>query len=393
MALAERGYRIHIISAEKPGRDQLMSRYQRLFAERDIAWSHVRYHNRPPLVSQFLDVARMKRLALRVARSERPRLVHCRSYLPIGIGLAVKRRTGAKLLIDFRHFWVEAGLEDSPFKFVYRAFKRLEPRYFAAADHVVTLTRRAARILDGWYPSKEGQDHYTVIPCCADFAHFDTRRIDPDRVATLRAKLGFGPEDTILLYLGSIGPDYLVEEMMTLFRELLVMRPGAKFLFVSNNGQERVAAVREALGISADAVRFVTVPRDDVPAYLKLSDLSVFFYRADLSRAGCSPTKLAELMAANVPVIGNTNVGDLDQILSLDRNCSVVVPDFEPATLRAALQAVLDVPERERLRIRDASHGYSLEEGAQRYADVYNRLIGPPPAVPAPSPAEELVAC
>ena len=134
MALAERGYRVHVVSAEKPGRGDLIERYRAAFAARGIAWSYVTYHNSPPLLAQFYDVARMRRLAFAVARAERPALVHCRSYLPIGIGRAIKRRFGAKLLIDFRHFWVEAGLEDSPFKFVYRAFKRREPRYFAAAD-------------------------------------------------------------------------------------------------------------------------------------------------------------------------------------------------------------------------------------------------------------------
>src|SRR4051794_37953679 len=82
MGLAERGYRIHIVSAEKRGREDLRSRYARLFAERGIRWSTVTYHNKPPLVAQLHDMVRMHRLAMRVAREERPKLVHCRSYLP-----------------------------------------------------------------------------------------------------------------------------------------------------------------------------------------------------------------------------------------------------------------------------------------------------------------------
>jgi glycosyltransferase involved in cell wall biosynthesis len=378
IGLAERGYRLHIVSAEKPGRDDLIARYRSLFRDCGITWSFITYHNSPPVLSQLYDILRMRQLAFAVAKRERPKLVHCRSYLPIEIGQAIKRRTNAKLLIDFRHFWVEAGLEDSPYKFVYRAFKLREPRYFAAADHVVTLTKRAAHILQDWYPSPEKEAHYTVIPCCADFDHFDTRKVDRARIDTLRASLGFDRDDPVLLYLGSIGPDYLVEEMMQLFREMVALRSNARFLFVSNNGQERIEAVRRTMGIPETSVRFVTSSRDDVPAYLALSTLSVFFYRADLSRAGCSPTKLAELMAANIPVIGNTGVGDLDNILSPEHNGSVVVRDFEPATLRRALETVMSLPEERRARIRDANHTYSLKEGAARYASVYERLIGPP---------------
>jgi glycosyltransferase involved in cell wall biosynthesis len=380
LGLAELGHDIHIVSAEKPGRDLLRQRYQAQFDARSIRWSTVTYHNRPPLISSFVDVMRMRRLALRIAADERPALVHCRSYLPIPIGVEVKRRTGAKLLIDFRHFWVEAGLEDQPFKFVYKTFKRWEPGYFAAADHVVTLTRRAAAILDGWYPSAEGLGRFTVIPCCADFNHFDTTRVDDEQVRALREKLGFAPDDFVLLYLGSLGPDYLLREMMLLFRELLMMRPGAKFLFVSNNGEEQMAAMAKDLNLPADSIRFTTVPRDEVPAYLKLTDLSVFFYRADLSRAGCSPTKLAELLAADVPVIGNSGVGDLDDLLSLDRNCSMVVTDFAPASLRRALEQVMAVPRGSRDRIRAASGEYRTEEGVRRYAEIYRKLTGDQPA-------------
>ena len=43
-----------------------------------------------------------------------------------------------------------------------------------------------------------------------------------------------------MLYLGSLGPDYLLDEMVALFRQFLVLKPRAQFLFVSNNGKELV---------------------------------------------------------------------------------------------------------------------------------------------------------
>ncbi|MGE5721898.1 MAG: glycosyltransferase [Sphingomonadales bacterium] len=388
LGLAALGHEIHIVSAEKPGREALKQRYRNLFDAANIRWSFVTYHNRPPLVSQLYDIVRMRRLALRIARRFRPQLVHCRSYLPIPIGVAIKQRFGSKLLIDFRHFFVEAGLVDSPYKFVYRGFKRREAGYFAAADHVVTLTRRAAEILNGWYPSKEGMGRFTVIPCCADFSHFDLAKVPDSEVARIRRTVGLAESDLVLLYLGSIGPDYLLTEMMKLFRELLALKPEAKFLFVSNNGLDRVTQVREEFGIEAEAVRFVNAPRDDIPAYLAITDFSVFFYRPDLSRAGCSPTKLAELLAANVPVIANTGVGDLDAILSPERNCSVVVRDFEPETLRLALERILSIPAERRLRIRGNSQDYTLESGVERYASIYGELVpGTPAAEPRPARA------
>ena len=140
-----------------------------------------------------------------------------------------------------------------------------------------------------------------------------------------------------------------------------------------------------------EAIRFVNAPRDEIPNYLALTNLSVLFYRPDLSRAGCSPTKLAELLACNIPVVANTQVGDLDQILSIERNSSVVVEDFRPETLRAALQRILSVTPLRRAHIREASTDYSLEAGAQRYASVYQKLIGTPSAPAASASPKEHV--
>lgn len=389
LRLAEMGYRIHVLSAEKPDRTALNERYGRLFAEHGIRWTQIAYHNKPPMVAQFYDIARMRKAALAIADAERPAIVHCRSYLPIGIGVAVKRRFGAKLLIDFRHFWVEAGLADSRYKFVYRWFKRREPSYFAAADHVVALTDKAARILDGWYPSGTGLDRFTVIPCCADFEHFDLDTVDAAAVERTRDALGFAPDDFVLLYLGSILPDYLLDEMFALFAQLLKLRPNAKFLFVSNNGEDTVENARKSARLPAESIRFVTAARDDIPNHLALTDLSVLFYRPDLSRAGCSPTKLAELLACNIPVVANTNVGDLDTILSIERNGSVVVKDFAPVTLRSALEQVLAVTPAKRARIRAASTEYSLDAGARRYAGVYEKLTGKRSGAAAPTPHAE----
>ena len=376
MALAERGHGIHIVSAEKPGRDELTAKYRRLFDDRGIGWSTVRYHNRPQLFAQLWDLVQMRLLADRVAGDEAPRLVHCRSYLPIEIGVAIKKKYDARLLIDFRHFWVEAGLQDSRYKFVYRAFKSREAGYFRAADHVVTLTQQAAQILDGWYPSEAGLDRFTVIPCCADFDHFDMTRVDTGEVARRRASLGFDPGDMVLLYLGSIGPVYLLAEMMALFRELGGLRPGAKFLFVSNNGEAEVRQAAERAGVPGDSIRFLNASRDEVPLYLAMANMSVMFFRPDLSLAGCSPTKMAELFAANVPIISNGGVGDLDRILSTTRNCSVTVSDFKPATLRAAVEQFLGVDEARRATIRANSQDFTLGAGVDKYDAIYRRLLG-----------------
>jgi glycosyltransferase involved in cell wall biosynthesis len=189
-----------------------------------------------------------------------------------------------------------------------------------------------------------------------------------------RAQAGTTGEP-ILLYLGSLGPDYLLPEMMSLFAQLLATRANSQFLFLCNNGKELVEAQCEARQISRDRIRFVSADRDEVPAFLALADLSVVFIRADVSKAGCSPTKLAELFACGVPVIANSGVGDMDQIIAPGRNASVIVQDFSDQSLRFALEEVLELRDRGGVDIRAKSQEFALEEGVARYASVYNELL------------------
>ncbi|MBV8686762.1 MAG: glycosyltransferase [Alphaproteobacteria bacterium] len=377
MGLARLGHSIHIVSAEKAGREEPIARYRALFDAVGIRWTRVRYANRPPLVSSFWTMRLMARAAERIAAAERPDLVHCRSYLPLGLAARLKRRFGMKYLADFRDFWADVGIETKRFKFVYRWFLAREPALLGNADHVVTLTDRAADLLIARHPHVAGgrRDNYTVIPCCADFALFDPAKVDPAAAERRRQALAIPAGAPVLLYLGSLGADYLLVHMMDLFRELRAIRPDAVFLFLANNGRELVEAEAARHGIPGEALRFTSSDRRDIPEYLALASVSAVFIRPTLSKAGCSPTKLGELFAMNVPIVANSGYGDIDRIVSPERNGSVVVKDFAPATLRAALETVLSHPERGGT-IRAASGEFSLEEGVRRYDRIYRKLAG-----------------
>lgn len=374
LRLARLGHQIHIVSAEKMDQNPDLERYQRVFDQAGIRWSPVRY--RPPLLRSFYMMLSMWRTADRVAKEEQPDIVHCRSYLPLGIAAWLKRKYGFKYLADFRDFWADARAETKRPRFVYRWFRKRESATLGPADHVVTLTHRAADILISRHPHLAGGSrvNYTIVPCCADFELFDPATIPPLAVEARRRSLDIPKDATVLLYLGSLGSDYLLPEMISLFRELRALRSNAIFLFVANNGAELVKQQAAVAGVPLEALRFTSCSRSDVPEHIATADLSVVFIRSTISKAACSPTKVGELFAMNVPIIVNKGVGDLDHVVNEERNSSVVVPDFRPETLRGALESVLARPFFLRKRIRPSSADLSIEEGVRRYDSVYNKL-------------------
>ena len=145
-------------------------------------------------------------------------------------------------------------------------------------------------------------------------------------------------------------------------------------MFISNNGEDQVIKEFENQRLSKDDLIFRTLTRKDVPKYLKLADLSLIYIRPSLSKVGCSPTKLAELLGMGVPVIANSGVGDLNEILSMEANNSFCLNSFNIKDIEGSLTKFLD-KKIDKKRIRDfALKNFSLEVGVDRYHEVYKSL-------------------
>src|SRR5690606_13175424 len=81
---------------------------------------------------------------------------------------------------------------------------------------------------------------FAVIPCSVDVNHFDFSSISIDSKKQLRASLGIEESDFVLIYVGSLGTRYLLNEMIRFFKVLKNQRENAKMLFVSNSPKELI---------------------------------------------------------------------------------------------------------------------------------------------------------
>jgi len=377
IGLGHRGFKIHVLSAEKSGRDALISRYSRDFAAVGVRWTRVPYRSRPSVIGQAWTQLDMRAAARKIARAEGVRVVHCRCFPPALIGWELKRSSDLQFIFDFRDFYADDGLAKwgGAKRAVCLGLKRVEGSLIRASDKIVCLTHKAASMLAGWYLADDpnAMAHFQVIPCCADFTHFDRNRVSAADIARARHATGVRADQFVLLYLGSLGADYLLDRMMALFAQLLKERPNARFVFLSNNGEDLVQAACAAHDIARRRVAFVSADRDDVPNFLAMTDLSVIFIRPDISKAGCSPTKLAELFACGVPVVANSGVGDMDRIIQPGHNASVLVGDMSDQSLHAAVKNVLATSKT--IPIRENSREFDLDAGIAKYAAVYTQLL------------------
>jgi glycosyltransferase involved in cell wall biosynthesis len=322
----------------------------------------------------------MGRAASRLHRQHGFDLVHCRSYVPCLIGEQMQRRFQLPLLFDMRGFWaderVDAGIwarDRWPYCWMYRFFKRKEREFLCRAEAVVTLTHSARREIYGWRLPAVG-DKISVIPCCSDLRHFSQSQVDPERKSRLAGELGLEPEDFVVVYLGSIGTWYALDEMLAFFARLAQRNPRAKLLMITPDPSQQILARAQRLGLASDRLCFYHSPRSHVPTALALGKLALCFIKPFYSKIGSSPTKLGEYLSMGLPVVSN-RVGDSDWLAQYQ--LGPLLNDFDEASYEQAIDQLPEFLSRSPESYRKVAEEYfSLESGIQSYLKCYHALVG-----------------
>lgn len=367
--LSAMGYDITIISFEKPARlAPGKSAVLELCNQHQLRWEPLTYHKYPPVLSAVYDLLCLRIRAFRLFREYNFSVVHCRSYMTALVGLAMKKRFRLKFIFDMRGFWaderVEGGLwnlSNPLYKWVYRYFKRKEKEFVRETDRVIVLTANAEAEILGWGLSRS----ITTIPCCVDVDLFDPTRVDPVKAALLRKELGIRDGEFVLLYLGSIGTWYMMDEMLRFFSELKKERPAARFLIVTQDSVD-LSGRKHAQDI---LVRKSS--REDVPLFISLSDGVIMFIKPTFSKKGSSATKMAEVLSMGKPVLTNRGWGDIDSMMKWLPGLTALPVQGDYPSVVKLWPGTSNAGE-----IRAAAiENFSLSRGVQLYLSVYQDLI------------------
>ncbi len=388
--LSKAGYQFTLLSFEKPERYETLSHeIAAQLKSSGIEWVPLSYTKRPPILSTLWDLYKMKRKAFALHRKKGFGIVHCRSYISSFVGLALKRNQGLKFIFDMRGFYADErvdgkiwNLSNPLFKFIFGYFKKKEQQFLSGADGVISLTHKGKDIIHSWKEIENQPIPIEVIPCCADLELFSPARINSNKQQELQRKFGLTGKEFVLSYLGSIGTWYMLDEMLDFFNCLLKKSPAAKFLFITNDSTAPILKKAAAKGIEETAFIFYSAKRQEVAAYLALSNYAIFFIQPLFSKAGSSPTKQGEIMGMQIPIVCNSGVGDVDMIVE-DTNSGIVIEDFTAQSYNSAIDEMLS-QKREIGGIREGAFKYySLKNGIEKYISVYQKVL------PTTSPVSE----
>ncbi|MES2734548.1 MAG: glycosyltransferase [Bacteroidota bacterium] len=377
--LSQKGFQITVISAEKPTSfTQRQALIQEIVDEHRIRWVPIRYTKSPPVLSTLSDVLKMKQVARQLYHKESFDIVHCRSYITALVGLHLKRKKGVKFVFDMRGFWaderVEGGLwalKNQIFKLIYQYFKRMEKAFLREADFTISLTENAKTEMLSWPALADTR--IQVIPCCVDTELFQKRSFGTYELT--REALGIEQEALLLAYLGGIGTWYMLDEMLDFFGCLLKKNPKAHFLFITSEAPDFIVSSAQQKNIPVSAITVRKAERKEVPVFLSLVDISLFFIRPTYSKKASSPTKQGELMSMGIPVICNAGVGDTDWVIKTYQS-GILVEQFTHEAYAGAIQQINNLLALDKVPIRrGAEEFYSLQKGIESYQFVYDQLM------------------
>ncbi len=369
-------YLFTIISFEKFHDQNEIEKLKEFLSSKNIDWIPLVYTKKPPIISTIWDIIKLKKLLNKILKTQKIDLIHCRSYITSLVALSFKRQYHIPFIFDMRGFWADERVDGKLwnknkflFNKIYNYFKKKEKEFLQHADYTISLTENGKKEIESW--KLPNQSPIKVIPCCTDENLFQTKNISHKR-----EELGIQKDDFILSYVGSIGTWYMLDEMLDFFKVLNEKKANAKFLFITKDNPNLVFFKAEEKGISKDKIIIQPSPRELMPSYIGVSDFSIFFILPAFSKKASSPTKMGEIMNLGIPVICNSGVGDVDDIM---KKCmpELLVKDFNKKEYNRIVDLIFGEYKPNNEKIINTSHQYySLEQGVKRYKEVYNEVLG-----------------
>lgn len=275
---------------------------------------------------------------------------------------------GAPFVFELRDLWPESiravgAMSDG---FALRFLERVELFLYgrAAAIVAVTYSYRDILVRRGIDPGK-----ISVVTNGVELERFHPMARD----AALAASLGLAGKITA----GYIGTHGLAHGLETILDAAVLMgeRPEFRFLFLGD-GADKDRLKRLAVERGLKNVVFVdTVPKEDVPRYWSLLDISIIHLRRTELFKNVIPSKLFECMGMGIPVLLGVE-GESAEILA-KADAGAAFPPGDARALTDALIALGAEPERAAAWGRNgpaAARGYDRAALAERMLEVLSTV-------------------
>lgn len=191
------------------------------------------------------------------------------------------------------------------------------------------------------------------------------------KTRNMRKKLGLREDDNVLIYVGSLtkdaDADIAIEALKWADAKLLILGGG--------EAEDNLKVLAGELGVAGRVIFCGWQKFKDVPDFISSSDICVIPMREmDIDRARC-PMKLLEYIAAEKPIVG----GDVGMVsFFLRQGAGLLCRPNDPKDMGEKISKIMagGLGACIKKGARKLKDEYSWKRVAERYLDVYRRVIG-----------------
>ena len=210
-------------------------------------------------VKQSYIIPQFWSAAIKQATELSPEVIHCHDLDTLFIGAQVKKNLACKVVYDaHENYPVSLSLYlPGVATYLLTLWERWLLRF---VDHTITASHRFGTEL-----VERGVKPVTIVGNFADVRVYDS--ISPAQLISIRASLGWKPDDFVVAYIGGFTLDREILPLVETIKTCLDMK-----LLIAGDGLQRQLIEKAILG--QPNIRYIGwIPASDVPVYTKLADV------------------------------------------------------------------------------------------------------------------------
>lgn len=224
--------------------------------------------------------------------------------------LALRKYSDVKFIFDADGLPLDERIDftgQSPTSLILRFLRDVERQAVIKSDHVITRSQAAIDILQARAGAGIDTNKFTVVTNGRDERLFNI--VSNEQRHLIRSQLGISDDDILLVYAGSLGEQYCIEEMFSILELMKEKTAQVKFLILTGSPDIILNKLTKYTHLRP-LIILKSVSSDDVPNYLSVADLGLALRRPSFSMQGVAPIKLSEYLLCGLPVIATKEIGD-----------------------------------------------------------------------------------
>lgn len=360
--LQGKGFAFHVLQFTWQGEGGALESQLARCEEAGIPYRSVPVWRRPRSLGAFATAFLGNRHVARYIRDHHIDIVMPRSIFAAMATIRAAGQVPVRYLYDSDGLALDERVDFdgwNPSNFRYRFLRRVEAKAIRRADHILTRSSSAIDILAGRGGQGVSSDRFSVVVNGRDEKKFAP--VSREVRDSVRRELGVEEDGLLLVYAGSVGKQYCIDEMLELFRRVRQLNAKSRLLLLTGD----VRALENCLAKYEEEKRFCCCQRllpDEVPRYLAASDIGLALRMPSFSMKAVDPVKIGEYLLCGVPVIATAGIGDTSEYL--DDEVGLVLRSHSADSLAEAAKWIVN----EAVPNADAFRESCRKRGLQRFA-------------------------